>query len=61
MRSAMLTFGKLTHETFWNADVIKSTNMTTRALLTRPIAVQWMVVLAGFHCIYIYPNDAFWV
>jgi len=33
----MLTFGKLIHENFRNASVIKSTNATTPAPYTRPI------------------------
>jgi len=32
----MRTIGKLIHETFRNASVIKSTNVTTSAPLTRP-------------------------
>jgi len=46
----MRTFGKLIHETFRNANVVKSTNVTTPAPPTRPIQCRpVVVVLAGFH------------
>jgi len=65
MRIAMWTFGKLIHETFRNASVIKSTNATTPAPLARPIQCRPVGGRVSgvplYIYIYIYPNDIFWV
>ena len=63
MRTAIWTFGNPIHETFRNASVIKSTNMTTPARLTRPIQCPPVGGRASgipLH-VHIHPNDVFWV
>jgi len=55
----MQTFGKLVHGTFRNASVIKCNTTTWPHIHDQLSAVQWVAMLAGFHCIY--PKDIFGV
>jgi len=46
----------ITHETFRNASVARPPQSRQHDQLS---AIQWVVVLSEFNCIYIHPNDIF--